>query len=136
MTGLVIIVSGQWNSGLEGTPLTAASFEKILPSFGSKMVSIGLVLFAYSTIISWSYYGEKGIEYILGRKAVKPYRWIYLLFLPLGAAMQLKLVWGIADVFNGLMALPNLIALVALSGTVAAATRKYFRELREGLHRS
>jgi AGCS family alanine or glycine:cation symporter len=135
MTGLVIIVSGEWNSGLDGTPLTAAAFEKIIPSFGNKMVSLGLVLFAYSTIISWSYYGEKGVEYIFGRKAVKPYRWVYLLFLPLGAALQLRLVWGIADVFNGLMALPNLIALVVLSGTVAAATRKYFTELRRGMHR-
>jgi AGCS family alanine or glycine:cation symporter len=136
LTGLVIIVSGKWNSGLDGTPLTAESFEAILPSWGHSMVSLGLVLFAYSTIISWSYYGEKGAEFILGRPAVKPYRWIYLLFLPLGAALKLDLVWGIADVFNGLMALPNLVALLALSGVVAAAVRKYFREKAEGLHRA
>lgn len=136
MTGLVIMVSGQWNSGLNGTPLTAESFETVLPAWGRKMVSLGLVLFAYSTIISWSYYGEKGIEYILGRRAVLPYKWIFLIFLPIGASLKLSIVWGFADVANGLMALPNLVALLVLSGVVAAATRKYFKELREGLHRS
>ncbi len=136
MTGLVIVVSGQWTTGLDGTPLTASSFETLLPSWGEKMVSVGLVLFAYSTMISWSYYGEKGVEYILGRKAIMPYRWVYLIFLPIGASLQLRLVWGIADIFNGLMALPNLIALLALSGVVAAATKKYFQELREGKHRA
>jgi AGCS family alanine or glycine:cation symporter len=135
MTGLVILVSGQWTSGLNGTPLTAASFETILPSWGKSMVSIGLILFAYSTIISWSYYGEKGIEYILGRRAVVPYKFVFLAFLPIGAGLKLGLVWGIADILNGLMALPNLVALLALSGVVAAATKKYFGELREGKHR-
>lgn len=136
MTGLVILVSGQWNSGLDGTPLTAEAFETILPSWGRSMVSLGLILFAYSTIISWSYYGEKGIEFILGRKAVRPYKYIYLLFLPIGAGLKLDFVWGFADIANGLMALPNLVALLALSGVVAAATKKYFSELRQGKHRS
>ncbi len=135
LTGLVILVSGQWNSGLDGTPLTAQAFETILPDWGQNMVSIGLILFAYSTIISWSYYGEKGVEYILGRKAVMPYKWIYLMVMPLGAAMSLDIVWGIADICNGLMALPNLVSLVVLSGVVAAATKKYFSELRQGKHR-
>jgi AGCS family alanine or glycine:cation symporter len=135
ITGLVILVSGQWTSGLNGTPLTAESFETILPSWGRSMVSIGLVLFAYSTIISWSYYGEKGIEFILGRRATLPYKWVFLLFLPVGASLKLGIVWGFADIANGFMALPNLIALVVLSGVVAAATRKYFRELHEGMHR-
>lgn len=135
MTGLVIVVSGQWTSGLNGTPLTAQSFETILPSWGESMVSFGLILFAFSTIISWSYYGEKGIEYILGRKSVLPYKWVYLIFLPIGASLQLTMVWTFADIANGLMALPNLIALIALSGVVAAATKKYFSELRAGKHR-
>jgi len=135
MTGLVIIVSGEWTSGLDGTPLTAQSFETILPSWGRSMVSFGLVLFAYSTIISWSYYGEKGIEYILGRPSVLPYKIVYLLFLPLGATLKLDLVWGFADIANGLMALPNLVAIIGLSGVVAAAARKYFGERRTGLHR-
>ncbi|PKK82521.1 MAG: sodium:alanine symporter family protein [candidate division Zixibacteria bacterium HGW-Zixibacteria-1] len=135
MTGLVIVVSGQWMSGLDGTPLTAESFEILLPSWGKSMVSLGLILFAFSTIISWSYYGEKGIEYILGRKSALPYKWVYLIFLPIGASLQLKIVWTFADIANGLMALPNLIALVALSGVVAAATKKYFRELRAGKQR-
>ncbi len=136
MTGLVILVSGQWTSGLNGTPLTAESFESILPSWGRSMVSLGLILFAYSTIISWSYYGEKGIEYILGRRAVLPYKYIFLAFLPIGAGLKLDIVWGFADIANGLMALPNLVALLALSGVVAAAAKKYFGELREGKHRS
>jgi len=136
MTGLVILVSGQWASGLNGTPLTAESFEIILPSWGRSMVSLGLILFAYSTIISWSYYGEKGIEFILGRRAVLPYKYVYLAFLPIGAALKLDFVWGFADIANGLMALPNLVALLALSGVVAAAAKKYFRELREGKQRS
>jgi AGCS family alanine or glycine:cation symporter len=143
LTGLVIVVSGVWTqidpeTGVQitGTPLTAGAFEALLPSWGQRMVSLGLVLFAYSTIISWSYYGEKGFEYIFGRKFVLIYRWIYLLFLPIGAAIKIGLVWGIADIFNGLMALPNLIGLLGLSGVVAAATAKYFRELREGKHRS
>jgi AGCS family alanine or glycine:cation symporter len=135
LTGLVIIVSGQWRSGLDGTPLTAESFNTILPSWGRNMVSLGLILFAYSTIISWSYYGEKGIEYILGRGAVLPYKWIFLVFLPIGAALKLEIVWAVADILNGLMALPNLVALLALSAIVSAAVRKYFRELREGKHR-
>jgi AGCS family alanine or glycine:cation symporter len=135
MTGLVILVSGKWTSGLNGTPLTAEAFESILPSWGRSMVSLGLILFAYSTIISWSYYGEKGIEFILGRRSVLPYKFVYLIFLPIGAALKLDFVWGFADIANGLMALPNLIALLALSGIVAAATKKYFRELREGKQR-
>lgn len=135
LTGLVIIVSGQWNSGLNGTPLTASAFETILPGWGSHMVSFGLVLFAYSTIISWSYYGEKGIEYLAGRRAVLPYKVVYLVFLPVGAAMKLGVVWSFADVCNGLMALPNLIGVLALSGVVAAATRKYFGEKLAGGHR-
>jgi len=135
ITGLVILVSGQWMSGLNGTPLTAESFETILPSWGRSMVSLGLILFAYSTIISWSYYGEKGIEYILGRRAVLPYKFIFLAFLPIGAGLKLSIVWGIADILNALMALPNLVALLALSGVVAVATKKYFGELREGMHR-
>jgi AGCS family alanine or glycine:cation symporter len=136
MTGLVILVSGQWTSGHDGTPLTAESFEAILPSWGRSMVSVGLILFAYSTIISWSYYGEKGIEYILGRPAVLPYKWIYLIFLPIGATLKLDIVWGFADIANGLMALPNLVALLALSGVVGAAVKKYFNERRRGMHRS
>ncbi len=134
MTGLVIIVSGQWNSGLNGTPLSSAAFDTILPGWGSHMVSFGLVLFAYSTIISWSYYGEKGIEYLLGRPAVLPYKIVYLIFIPLGAALKLGVVWSFADICNGLMALPNLIALIGLSSVVAVATKKYFKEYREGFH--
>jgi len=135
ITGLVIMVSGQWNNGLNGTPLTASAFEAILPTWGHSMVSLGLVLFAFSTIISWSYYGEKGIEYIFGRAAVMPYKWLFLVFIPVGAALRLDIVWGFADIANGLMALPNLIALLVLSGVVARATRKYFTELHQGLHR-
>lgn len=142
MTGLVIIVTGKWMElgpdglPLNGTPLTAAAFESVIPSWGARMVSIGLVLFAYSTIISWSYYGEKGFEYIFSRKWVIYYRWFFLIFIPIGAVLIIDIVWAIADIFNAFMAAPNLVALIGLSGVVAAATRKYFKELRAGGHRS
>ena len=127
MTALVILVSGHWTSGVNGAPLTSNAFEALLPGIGHIIVSIGLALFAYSTIISWYYYGEKGIEYLFGPRAIAPYKWVYLALIPIGAATTLKVVWGFADIFNGLMALPNLIALVALSGVVAAETKDYFR---------
>ncbi len=127
MTAFVILISGLWTSGIDGAPLTSNAFEASLPGIGHIIVSIGLALFAYSTIISWYYYGEKGIEYLFGQRAITPYKWVYLILIPIGAATTLKVVWGFADIFNGLMALPNLIALIALSGVVAAGTKDYFR---------
>ncbi len=127
MTGLVLIVTGEWSSGLTGAELTTVAFNTGMGSvFGEFIVSIGLALFAYSTILGWSYYGEKSIEFLLGIKAVMPYRYIFTIFVGVGAIAELELVWGIADVFNALMAFPNLIGLLALTPVIVSETRNYF----------
>lgn len=127
MTGFVIIATGLWNSGQTGAQLTSVAFETGFGhSFGGMIVSISLILFAYSTILGWSYYGEKSIEYLAGEKWVLPYRIIFTLFVFIGAVAQLDLVWKFSDVMNGLMAVPNLIGLIGLSGIIAAETRNYF----------
>ena len=127
MTGLVLIISGQWNSGLTGASLTTVSFTTGIGSVaGEYIVSIGLALFAYSTILGWSYYGEKSIEYLLGIRAVKPYRYIFTLFVLIGALAELETVWSIADLFNALMAFPNLIGLLVLTPVVINVTKDYF----------
>jgi AGCS family alanine or glycine:cation symporter len=127
MTGLVLILTGTWNIGKNGAELTSIAFSAGLPGqWGNMIVAIGLILFAYSTILGWSYYGEKSIEYLLGEVAVKPYRLLFVLFVGIGALLKLNLVWALADVFNGLMAVPNLIGLLALSPVIVRETRKYF----------
>ncbi|MFQ5866219.1 MAG: alanine/glycine:cation symporter family protein [bacterium] len=126
-TGFVIISTGVWDSGETGAQLTSMAFSKGLPGeWGGIVVAIGLIFFAYSTILGWSYYGEKSLEYLLGAKSVKPYRVIFCIFVGIGAVARLDLVWSIADVFNGLMALPNLIGLIFLSKVIAGETEKYF----------
>lgn len=134
MTALVIISTGVWNNGETGAPLTMTAFDTALPIYGRWMVVIGVLLFAFSTVIAWSYYGEKGCEYVAGKKAKLPYKWIYIIFTLLGARFDLDSVWAYADTANGLMAVPNLIALVALSGVVVSITRKYMKEKAAGLH--
>ncbi|MCK4628939.1 MAG: amino acid carrier protein, partial [Sedimentisphaerales bacterium] len=114
-----------------GVSLTAAAFALSLPSFGKWIVSISLVFFAFSTIITWSYYGDRCFEYLLGERAIKPYRYIYCLTVVLGAVGGLDLVWTIADNLNALMAVPNLIALIGLIGVVAGETKDYLRRMRE-----
>jgi alanine or glycine:cation symporter, AGCS family len=127
MTGLVIILSGVWDSGKTGADLTATAFQ--LGIFkGDVIVTIGLILFAYSTLLGWCYYGEKSIEFLFGEKSVKPYRYLFIIFIGVGALSKLELVWNISDVFNGLMALPNLIGLIFLTPVVVKETRHYFTE--------
>jgi AGCS family alanine or glycine:cation symporter len=127
LTGLVLIVTGDWNNGLNGAELTAVSFSHGLQSeIGEYIVSIGLALFAYSTILGWSYYGEKSIEFLLGQKAVIPYRYIFTFFVCVGALVELNLVWSVADIFNGLMAFPNLLGLLLLSPIIIRETKNYF----------
>jgi len=133
MTALVIITSGEWASGLNGAALTMKAFDHALPIYGEWMVVIGIVLFAFSTVIAWSYYGEKGFEYIFGKKPKIVYKWLFVIFTLLGARLDLKAVWGYADTANGLMAVPNLIALIALSGVIVKATKKYMDEKAHGL---
>ncbi|NMC72920.1 MAG: sodium:alanine symporter family protein [Geobacteraceae bacterium] len=126
MTGLVLIVTGAWHSGYEVSALTKSAFDTGLPgNWGGFIVSFGIVFFAYSTIIGWAYYGEKCLEYLLGVKALLPYRICYAAFVFVGAGVKLDLVWNFADVMNGLMAVPNLIALLGLSGVVVAETNRF-----------
>lgn len=129
MTGLVIILSGNWMTQMNGAELTAISFTHGLGSeIGEYIVSIGLTLFAYSTLLGWSYYGEKSIEYLIGEKAIMPYRIVFTIFVGIGAVSKLGLVWGIADIFNGLMAFPNLIGLLLLTPVIVKVTNKYIKE--------
>lgn len=125
MTGITIVNSGVWNSGLNGGDLTNAAFN-LIPVIGPIVLTIGLLTFVFSTILGWSYYGEKCVEYLFhSKKAILPYRVIYTVAVFFGAVMSLSFVWDLADLFNGLMALPNLISLIALSGVIVSETKKY-----------
>jgi len=129
LTGLVIVVTGAWqesSDSLMGAALTAHAFSNTIGSAGAMVVGIGLTLFAYSTIIAWSYYGDRSAYYLFGEKAVLPYRVIYTLLVVVGAAVPLKLVWNVADVTNILMALPNLLGLILLAGLVKRLKNEYF----------
>lgn len=126
-TGFAILVSGVMNTGATGVPLTSMAFETALPGeWGGIVVSLGIIFFAYSTILGWCYYGEKSIEYLLGIKSILPYRLLFVVAVFIGAVVKLDLVWTFADIMNGLMALPNLIGLLGLGGIVAAETKNYF----------
>lgn len=132
MTGLVLIVTGAWQSGAEVAALTKSAFDIGLPgNWGGFIVSFGIIFFAYSTILGWAYYGEKCMEYLLGVRALLPYRVVYSLSVAVGAAVKLDLVWNFADVMNGLMAVPNLIGLVGLSGVIVAETNRFLGAKRE-----
>ena len=132
MTGLVLILSGEWSSGLTGAELTTVAFaEGLGHDFGQYVVSTGLALFAYSTILGWSYYGEKSIEFLVGARAIQPYRYIFTIFVGVGAIAQLDLVWAIADVFNALMAFPNLIGLLALTPVIVSETSQYLEQYQQ-----
>lgn len=127
MTALVLIVTGAWQTGLDGAAMTVEAFNRGLPGeMGQYVVAGGLIFFAFSTLLSWSYYGEKCAGYILGEGVVRPYRLLWILFIFIGSLGGLRLVWGVADILNGLMALPNLVGLVGLSGITVRLTREYF----------
>ncbi|WP_303850220.1 sodium:alanine symporter family protein [Seleniivibrio woodruffii] len=130
MTGLVLISTGAWNIGKNGADLTNHAFSLGFSS-GPVVVAISLVLFAYSTILGWCYYGEKAMEYLFGVKSITPYRIIFILFIGVGAMAKLNIVWLLSDIFNGLMALPNLIGLLGLSSVVFAETKDYFANLKK-----
>lgn len=126
MTGLVLIVTGAWHSGAEVAALTKSAFDIGLPgNSGGFIVSFGIIFFAYSTILGWAYYGEKCMEYLFGVRALFPYRLVYAACVAVGAATKLDLVWNFADVMNGLMAVPNLIGLLGLSGVIVAETNRF-----------
>ena len=127
VTGLVILVSETWTSGLNGAALSASAFETGLPGvWGDFVVTTGLALFAFSTLIGWSYYGETGIVFLLGTRAALPYRLLWLVFIYLGATGSLQVVWGVADTLNGLMAIPNLIALLGSISLLLRLQREFF----------
>lgn len=113
MSGLILITSGKWNSGLSGACLTAEAFNTTF-SFGSELVALCLLLFSFTTILGWGFYGERCFQYLFGEKSVKLYRWLWIFALPLGATVQMTLVWLGSDIMNALMAIPNLIALFLL----------------------
>ena len=126
MTALVIIITGEWTGEADSSVLTKNAFNAGIPYVGGVIVAIGLILFAISTAISWSYYGDRCAEYLFGPRAIPPYRWVYVIALFVGAIVQLEFVWNFSDITLGLMALPNLIALIALSGVVISLTKDYF----------
>lgn len=128
MTGLVIVSSGHWKEGLNKVELTQAAFGE-LHSFGPYILLFGLITFVFSTILGWSYYGEKAAEYLFGPKAVKPYRVLWVAAVLAGSVLPLSVVWDFSDAANGLMAVPNLIALICLSGVIVAETRAHRGEL-------
>ena len=118
LTALVVISSGQWNSGLTSIDLAQSAFNAALGSFGNIFVAVCLLFFAFSTIVGWYYFGETNVKALFGTKLVKPYACLAVVFIVIGSALKVDLVWNLSDMFNGLMVLPNLIALLALSGIV------------------
>ncbi len=127
MTGLVLVLTGVWSNGQTGAELTTTAFNAGIPG-GGYIVTLGIILFAYSTILGWCYYGEKSIEYLFGVKSVLPYRIVFILFIGVGSVAKLSLVWNISDTLNGLMAVPNLIGLILLTPVVVSETKKYFAD--------
>jgi len=124
MTGLVIVNSGAWQEGISGAKLTAAAFDA-LPGVGPAVLTVGLLTFVFSTLLGWSYYGEKACEYLFGTRAVQPYRRAWVVAVMIGAVLPLPVVWSAADITNALMAIPNLIALIALRGVLLEETRAH-----------
>jgi AGCS family alanine or glycine:cation symporter len=131
MTGLVLLVTGAWTTGLDGAALSARAFEIGLPgAWGHIVVTSGVVLFSFSTLIGWSYYGETGIVYLLGVRAAPLYRLLWLVFIYFGATGSLQVVWGIADTLNGLMALPNLVAVLGSIPVLMRLHREFWNRQR------
>ena len=131
LTGLSLVVSGVWCGPLNGAAMTESAFTMAFPAFGSMLLLVGLVLFAFTTILGWNYYGERCVEYLMGVKAILPYRIIFICLIACGPFLKLEEIWVLADIVNGLMAIPNLIALIALSGVVVAETKAYQKHLDE-----
>lgn len=133
MTGLVIVVTGSFNGNLEGANLTTAAFESGLPValLGRYIVNIGLIFFAFTTILGWNYYGERCIEYLFGVKGIKPYKIIFIVLVAVGPFLPLEMIFIIADIVNGLMAIPNLIGLIGLRHVIIDETEKFFDDIKE-----
>lgn len=132
MTGLVIVITGVLDSGVSGASLTALAFSTALPG-GNWVVTVGVVLFAVTTMIGWSFYGERCVVYLWGTRAILPFRLLWITAIPMGAATNMGVVWALADTLNALMAIPNLIALLLLSPVVFSLTREYFNKRAEAV---
>jgi AGCS family alanine or glycine:cation symporter len=126
LTALVILTTGVWQSGVSGSELTTMAFNAAVPDLGKVAVSVSLLFFSFSSAVGWSYYGDRGTGYLFGEKAIRKYRHLFCILMPIGAVMKLELVWGLCDIANGLMAVPNLIAILVLSPLVVKETRRYF----------
>ncbi|MBO9443296.1 alanine/glycine:cation symporter family protein [Phaeobacter italicus] len=126
ITGLAIIASGAWTSGESGAALTSLAFETSLPGFGGYLIAIALSIFAFTTILGWSYYGEKCVGYLLGAKVLIGYRVLWIIAIYFGATADLGFIWLLADTLNAMMAIPNLIALALLSPVVFKITKEFF----------
>lgn len=127
ITALAIVTTGVWETGESGAVLTTLAFNTAIPG-GGIIVTVGLILFAYSTILGWAYYGERCLEYLAGTKPILAYRLLWSVFIVIGAVGGLEFVWSLADTLNGLMAIPNLIGVLFLSGTVVKLTKEFFAQ--------
>jgi alanine or glycine:cation symporter, AGCS family len=126
MTALVILTADSWTQGIAASNLTSASMAETLGSTGSIIVAVATSLFAYSTLIGWNYYGEKAVEYLFGEKSIRIYRVFFTIAVMVGATVSLEFVWNFSDLMNGMMAIPNLIALLLLSKVIKSETERYF----------
>ncbi|TCJ16975.1 sodium:alanine symporter family protein [Rubrobacter taiwanensis] len=133
-TGLAIVVTGVWTEGGDGGNFTQLAFATALGNIGPIVVAVGLALFAFSTLLGWAYYGERNMEYLFGRRVVVPYRLLFIAGIFIGSLATLDAVFAFSDVMNGLMAFPNLVGLLLLSGVVLRETRSYFQ--RQGMERA
>lgn len=131
LTGLVIVISGAWTGDLNGAALTNEAFCQAYPVAGSLLLCVGLTLFAFTTILGWNYYGERCINYLIGVKGILPYRIVFIILVACGAFLKLDVIWILADIVNGLMAIPNLVALIGLSGVVVSETKLYFEHVKQ-----
>lgn len=134
VTGLAIILTGAWTSGKTGAALTSAAFESAVPGAGAIIVALASAIFAFTTLLGWSFYGEKCVEYLFGVKSITPFRVAWVIVIPIGAVANLGIIWLIADTLNALMAVPNLIALLLLSPVIFKLTREYWEGGAKKMH--
>lgn len=126
VTGFAIILTGAWTSGKTGAALTSAAFESAVPGAGAVIVALASAFFAFTTLLGWSFYGEKCVEFLFGVKSITPFRIAWVVVIPIGAVANLGIIWLVADTLNALMAIPNLIALLLLSPVIFKLTREYW----------
>ena len=131
ITGLSLIVTGAWSGAAKGALMTQEAFRAVYPDSGAIILTLCLILFAFTTILGWAYYGERCVSYLFGLKITLPYRLLWVAMVAIGPFLPLDVVWLIADITNGLMAFPNLVGLIGLSGVVVVETKKYFDHLAE-----